>query len=261
MQSEWEALRALCHSLSLWELLRSYENDLPFQTGVILSTTLHACSLQVRVLIGADMSHWAWNSYEVTYLKQLVFFQGAILSYTKSAVRLESVYNCEKGVITLPVSNHKQLANPLSIREEWNVLKSNAWLPQPRTRGEDGGSWMPLIYHLVIGPWALHEAPCCNIHCGWGPYLNDVRKISGTFDPLPPPPLSLSHSRNLSVLSSAFGVPPSPCGRHLSIAPCISDVFGVRIGRCRKIPHRWNSVTYTYTLCLYLLSQPIINVM
>ena len=34
-------------------------------------------------------------------------------------------------------------------------------------------------------------------------------------------PLSLSHSRNLSVLSYAFGVPPSPskCGHHMYMPP------------------------------------------
>ena len=40
------------------------------------------------------------------------------------------------------------------------------------------------------------------------------------FDPLPPP-LSLSHSRNLSVQSSAIGGPPSPsqCRHHMYMAP------------------------------------------
>ena len=41
------------------------------------------------------------------------------------------------------------------------------------------------------------------------PYLNDAREMFGFLDPSRPPPLSLSHSRNLSVLSSRFGQPPS----------------------------------------------------
>ena len=55
-----------------------------------------------------------------------------------------------------------------------------------------------------------------------GPYLNDVRKIFGFFDP-PRPFIRIS--RNLSVLFvrkiGQFLNPPSPppCGRHLSIAP------------------------------------------
>ena len=178
MQSEWEALRALCHSLSLWEQLRSYENDLPFQTGVILSTTLHAAGRYMDLL--ARICRIEHETLMRVTKTTCFFIKEAILSYMKSAVRLELVYNCEKGMVTLPVSNHKQLANPLSIREEWNEQKSNAWLPQPRPRGEEGGLWMPLICHLVIGPWAPHEAPCCNIHyCG----ILDVFRVLHTYPP------------------------------------------------------------------------------
>ena len=50
---------------------------------------------------------------------------------------------------------------------------------------------------------------CANCCClPKGRYLNDVRKIFGFLDPLPPT-LSLSHSRYLSVLSSRFDQPPS----------------------------------------------------
>ena len=50
-----------------------------------------------------------------------------------------------------------------------------------------------------------------------GPYSNDVCQISRFLTPSP----TLSHSRNLLLLSSAFGITPSPkqCGRHLIVAP------------------------------------------
>ena len=49
--------------------------------------------------------------------------------------------------------------------------------------------------------------PTPNVSLSKGRYLNDVRKFFGFLDPLPP--LLLSHSRNLSALSSRFDQPPS----------------------------------------------------
>ena len=53
----------------------------------------------------------------------------------------------------------------------------------------------------------IQQAICHTLLPPLGRYLNDVRKLFVFLDPLPP--LSLSHSRNLSVLWSRFDQPPS----------------------------------------------------